>query len=107
MDLYDYVFSSSDDDEDIIRRPRQFKERRNYFVEMDDVEFKMRFRLNKETILIILYLINDEIQSRTEMYISTPIFYKKSSKNIYKKYDIFQIFLRGLCIFLFHMYCMG
>lgn len=50
MAYYDPILSSSDD-EDIIqefnRRERRFKERINYFEDLDDVEFKMRFRLSK------------------------------------------------------------
>ncbi|EFN88560.1 Putative nuclease HARBI1, partial [Harpegnathos saltator] len=47
-------------------RPRQFKERKNYFEELDKIEFKMRFRLNKETVRMILHNINGELQFRTE-----------------------------------------
>lgn len=44
---YYYNILSSSDDEDILQiiniRPKVFKPRRNYFEELDDIEFKMRF----------------------------------------------------------------
>lgn len=54
---YYYNILSSSDDEDILqiinRRPKVFKPRRNYFEELDDIEFKMRFRLEKQTVMIL------------------------------------------------------
>ncbi|KYM93682.1 PREDICTED: putative nuclease HARBI1 [Cyphomyrmex costatus] len=65
--MYNILSSSDDEDFEIVhRRPRQFKDRRNYFEELDDIEFKMRFRLNKETVLILLHHIYDELQFKTE-----------------------------------------
>jgi len=65
---YNLVLSSSDD-EDIIeefnRRERRFKQRINYFEELDDVEFKMRFRLTKASVLEILENIRDELEFLT------------------------------------------
>lgn len=52
MDVYNYILSLSKNDD--LRRLRQFKERKNHFVELVEIEFKMRIRLNKETVLIIL-----------------------------------------------------
>jgi len=49
MNVYNYILSSSSDDENF-RRPRRFKERKNYLEELDEIEFKVRFRLNKETV---------------------------------------------------------
>lgn len=52
---YYYDILNSFDDEDIIeiinRRPKVFKVRQNYFEELDDIEFKMRFRLEKQTVM--------------------------------------------------------
>lgn len=71
--INDYILFSSDDEDNgniaINRRQRQFKQRRNYLEELDAIDFKIRFRLNKETVLIILNHINDEIQSRTDRYV--------------------------------------
>lgn len=73
MALYNYILFSSDDEDNgnviINRRRRQFKQRRNYFEDLDEVEFKMRFRLNKETVQIILNNIYHELQFRTERYV--------------------------------------
>ncbi|EFN86944.1 hypothetical protein EAI_00154, partial [Harpegnathos saltator] len=53
------------DDEDIIeqfnRRERRFKERIDYFEELDELEFKMRFRLSKESVLMVLENIREEL----------------------------------------------
>ncbi|EZA47363.1 hypothetical protein X777_16257 [Ooceraea biroi] len=64
MACYNFVLSSSDD-EDIIphynRRERRFKELVNYFEVLDELEFKMRFRLSKQTVLLILEQIREEL----------------------------------------------
>lgn len=60
-----YNILSSSDDEDIIRhidrRPKKFKLRMNYFDDLDDIEFKMRFRLNKNSVLLVLNNIEEEL----------------------------------------------
>jgi len=66
--FYNNLLSSSDDEEiieEINRRERRFKIRINYFEELDDVEFKMRFRLNKGTVLLILENITEELEFLT------------------------------------------
>lgn len=56
--LFNLMLSSSDDenldDHQEQRRRKMFKQRINYFNELDDIEFKMRFRLNKHSVLLIL-----------------------------------------------------
>lgn len=68
MAYYDLVLSSSDD-EDIIeqfnRRERRFKERINYSEDLDELEFKMRFRLSKGSVLMILENIREELEFLT------------------------------------------
>ncbi|RLU20734.1 hypothetical protein DMN91_007347 [Ooceraea biroi] len=73
MACYNFVLSSSDD-EDIIphynRRERRFKELVNYFEVLDELEFKMRFRLSKQTVLLILEQIREELVFLTNRIIS-------------------------------------
>ena len=54
--LINFILASSDEEdmEEINRRERRFKQRINYFEELDDIEFKMRFRLNKASVLLVL-----------------------------------------------------
>ncbi|KYQ55385.1 hypothetical protein ALC60_05754 [Trachymyrmex zeteki] len=62
--LFNLVLSSSDDennDEEQHRRQRKYKQRIHYFDVLDDVEFKMRFRLNKQSVLLILEEIREKI----------------------------------------------
>ncbi|XP_066593204.1 putative nuclease HARBI1 [Prorops nasuta] len=69
------ILSSSDDEElleQIIRRPRKYKNRVNYLECLDDVDFKMRFRLNKDTVLMVLSLINDDLQFSSNKNHATP-----------------------------------
>ncbi|XP_011705880.1 PREDICTED: putative nuclease HARBI1 [Wasmannia auropunctata] len=47
------------------RRRRKFKHRINYFEELDDVDFKMRFRLNKQSVLLVLEEIRGELEFLT------------------------------------------
>ncbi|KAK9751491.1 hypothetical protein QE152_g4954 [Popillia japonica] len=69
MDLVDVnVFVS--DDEDIVlnnrqRRPKRYFDRVNYFDEYDDQEFFSRFRLQKNTCLLLLQEIEDATKSPT------------------------------------------
>lgn len=59
----------SSDDEDIIvipqRRRKRFKHRLNYFEELDDIEFRMRFRLSKRSVLLVLEHIREDLESAT------------------------------------------
>lgn len=66
-----YNILSSSDDEDIIRhrRPRRFKLRMNYFDDLDDIEFKMRFRLDKNSVLLVLNNIEEELTFRSNRYV--------------------------------------
>lgn len=64
---------SSDDDEEVIhfmqrqqRRPRVIKERRNYFDELDDIEFSTRFRLSKQSVLQVLERIEHQLEFNTD-----------------------------------------
>ena len=43
--LINFILASSDEEdmEEFNRRERRFKQRINYFEELDDIEFKMRF----------------------------------------------------------------
>ena len=54
--LINFILASSDEEdmEEFNRRERRFKQRINYFKELDDIEFKMRFRLNKASVLLVL-----------------------------------------------------
>lgn len=64
---YLYNFLSSSDDEDIVipNRKRIFKHRINYMEELDDIEFRMRFRLSKESVLLVLEHITEELEFLT------------------------------------------
>lgn len=68
-----YNILSSSDDDDIIRcidrRPRRLKLRRNYFDDLDDIEFKMRFRLNKNSVLLVLDSIEEELTFLSNRFI--------------------------------------
>ena len=54
--LINFILASSDEEdmEEFNRRERRFKQRINYFEELDDIEFKMRFRLNKASVSLVL-----------------------------------------------------
>lgn len=62
--LFNIVLSSSDDEnyQEQHRRRRKFKQRINYFDELDNADFKMRFRLNKQSVLLILEEIREELE---------------------------------------------
>lgn len=60
----------SSDDEDIvnvrpIRRRQRFKHRMNYLEELDDIEFIMRFRISKRSVLSVLQHIREELEFAT------------------------------------------
>lgn len=61
--LFNLMLSSDDEnDQEHRRRRRKFKQRTNYFDELNDIEFKMRFRLNKQSVLLILEEIREELE---------------------------------------------
>ena len=49
----------------INRRPRIFRERKNFFTYHDDVDFWYRFRLTKRAAWSILEMIRDKIAHKT------------------------------------------
>lgn len=59
MDFYNYGFlSSSSDEDEEDRRPRQIRERNNLnYEDMSDSQFKERFRVNKDTFNYITYRV--------------------------------------------------
>lgn len=59
--VYQLVFEDSDE-EVITRRPRWIKERINHFDDLDETDFKIRFRLSKQTVLNILRDIEDRLE---------------------------------------------
>jgi hypothetical protein len=71
------MFSDDSDDEEMINiveylaRPRKvprFQMRKDYFNYWDDYEFYRRFRLSKETIVLLLGQITDAIKHPTNWY---------------------------------------
>eukprot|EP00102_Acyrthosiphon_pisum_P018215 XP_008189891.1 PREDICTED: uncharacterized protein LOC103311868 [Acyrthosiphon pisum] len=48
-----------------IRKEKIFRERKNYFELLDEVEFQKRFRLKKQTVKIILEELQDQIKYPT------------------------------------------
>lgn len=48
------------------RRRKVYKNRSNYYEELDDQEFFRRFRLTKPSVRLVLDRINAEIRHRTE-----------------------------------------
>ncbi|KYN30148.1 hypothetical protein ALC57_00389 [Trachymyrmex cornetzi] len=78
--LFNLVLSSSDDDEEQFRRRSKFKQRINYFDELDDIEFKMRFRLNKQSVLLILEEIRQVLEFVTNrLFFVSQRFFAHSS----------------------------
>ncbi|XP_024947627.1 uncharacterized protein LOC107274471 isoform X1 [Cephus cinctus] len=63
---YYYDMLSSSDDEDIIdfinRRLKKFKTRHNYFEELDDIEFKIRFRMGKQSVMWLCNEIEEDLK---------------------------------------------
>ena len=61
---------SSSDDEDILRvvdrRPKRLKPRIEYFDDLDDIDFKMRFRLSKQSVLLVLNYIEADLEFPNE-----------------------------------------
>lgn len=68
MAYYDIL--SSSDDEDILRvvdrRPKRLKPRIEYFDDLDDIDFKMRFRLSKQSVLLVLNYIEADLEFPNE-----------------------------------------
>lgn len=48
------------------RCAKVYRNRPNYFVDFNDREFKVRFRLEKEVVQFIIEQISDEISSNTD-----------------------------------------
>ncbi|CAI6375872.1 unnamed protein product [Macrosiphum euphorbiae] len=66
VDLITSTDSSDNEFEPQVRRPRVFKERRNYLLTMNNEEFKKRFRLSKNAVVHIIDQIRDKIAHRTD-----------------------------------------
>jgi len=64
----------SDEDNEAIfnllinRRPRVFRERKNFFNFYDDADFRCRFRLSKRAAWTIFEIIRDKIAHKTTKY---------------------------------------
>lgn len=69
MDVFDGL---SDEDEDLFnylqytRRPYTMRPEVNYFNSLDEKDFFVRFRIQKETAQTVLALIEDEIKNPTD-----------------------------------------
>jgi hypothetical protein len=55
------IFSDDDEDEENIRRPYMLRNKLNHFEIWDDVDFFARFRLRKQTVMLLLNLIDDQL----------------------------------------------
>lgn len=64
---HEVVFNMSDEEEEeyVFRRPRLVRRRKNHF-EMDDVEFRKRYRLSKQVTLSVLEQIEDRLEFPTD-----------------------------------------
>lgn len=60
--------SSSDDENRPIRAPRHFRMRLNHFTRWSDEEFRVRFRLTKETVRVLEQEFQD-IAPKTARYV--------------------------------------
>jgi len=70
LDVYAELFEHEDDEEDydiiiLIRKPYTVRPRPDLLNMYDENEFIARFRLCKETVLRIVDIIRDKIQTRT------------------------------------------
>lgn len=70
--------SESDSDLDLINnirapKERQFRQRIDFLETLEDNDFKQRFRVNKETFLILMNEIRDEISPKTDRYGSSVL----------------------------------
>lgn len=52
-----YLIDLDDEEEVVPRRPRFLRERADYFTDLDEVDFRTRFRLSKVCALQVLGLI--------------------------------------------------
>lgn len=55
----------------VVRKQRVVRHRPENFEQWDDVEFKRRFRLEKENVQYLLRLIIDQIKHNTERLVHT------------------------------------
>lgn len=69
----DFNDSLSDEDEELLqfleheRRPYKVSEKRpEHFNKWDDTDFQERFRLQKETVLLLLELIEEHLETPTD-----------------------------------------
>jgi len=53
----------------INRRQLRLMERINYFEILDDIDFKRRFRISKNSFIMLLGRIEDEIEHNTNRYV--------------------------------------
>lgn len=65
---YELAFedNDSDDEEFVVRRPRWIREREVPFHGLDDKDFVTRFRLSKQTVLLVLQAIEDRLEFPTD-----------------------------------------
>ena len=68
----------------VYRRKRIYRERRNFFVCYDDVDFRHRFRMCKEAAWMVLELIRQKIMHKTSRYV-----YLNEMKTIFKSGHLF------------------
>lgn len=65
--MYNLIFEEeSDDDDVIVRRPRWLRERCDFFELYDEVDFKIHFRLSKQSAMYVLELIENRLEYPTE-----------------------------------------
>lgn len=71
MDEINYVLNDEYDGYDmrINRRQPRLLERINYFEILDDIDFKRRFRISKNSFMMLLERIADEIKPKTNLYV--------------------------------------
>lgn len=67
-DLSSLSSLSEDENEnvEVIRRRRVYPDRRNLFEILDEREFKIRFRLSRQSVMYILHLIGDQLEPPTK-----------------------------------------
>lgn len=71
MDEINYVLNDEYNGYDlrINRRQPRLMERINYFEILDDINFKRRFRILKNSFMMLLEKIADEIEPNTNLYV--------------------------------------
>ncbi|XP_063236203.1 putative nuclease HARBI1 [Bacillus rossius redtenbacheri] len=61
--MYNLIFEDESDEEDaIVRRPRWMRDRSDYFEMYDEEDFKIHFRLSKQSTMFVLELIENQLQ---------------------------------------------